>query len=234
MTTLSHRSTDPQVATFLEGEGNQWFIRNNQGVPAPLQEWEEQLFGIVARGSHPQSRVFLEVGSSAGHRLTRINEVLGLSAIGVDPSADAIMAGTERYGDFAHFRIGTASSIPVGDKEVSVLFFGFCLYLVPESIFPEVLDEVRRVLQPGGFVAILDFDVEQKVSIPYKHKEGLQSYRRPYTDEFTSAGFSLVAKLPIRKDRDSVERITRSEHPMDRVSAWLFQDPHEMEVHAFN
>lgn len=227
--TLNHLSTDSQVAAFLGGEGNEWFNRN-RGARPPLQSWEEVLFGLAAQDLSHNAGVFLEVGSSSGNRLVQINSILKMTAMGVDPSSDAVKAGVETYGDFADFSIGTASSIPVTDREVAVLFFGFCLYLVPEKVFGEVLDEVGRVLRPSGFVAILDFDFGERVAIPYKHKEGLYSYRRPYAEVFGSAGYSLIAKLPIQKHGPVEERIAVAENPMDRISAWLFKAPSQEPV----
>lgn len=228
--TLNHKGTNPQVAAFLETEGNEWFRRNHVSTPPPLQSWEQVLFGLAVQGRKHKPEVFLEVGSSSGNRLIRINSILRMDGVGVDPSSDAVSAGLEKYGDTADFRIGTASSIPAADKQVAVLFFGFCLYLVPEKNFADVLDEVRRVAKPGGFVAILDFDFGERIAIPYKHKEGLYSYRRPYAEVFGSAGYSLIAKLPIQKHGPVEERIAIAENPMDRISAWLFRAPSQEPV----
>lgn len=93
-----------------------------------------------------------------------------------------------------------------------------------------MLDEVRRVAKPGGFVAILDFDFGERIATPYKHKEGLYSYRRPYAEVFGSAGYSLIAKLPIQKHGPVEERIATAENPMDRISAWLFRAPSQEPV----
>lgn len=227
--TVDHRSTNPQVAAFLEEEGNEWLKRNRDST-APLQYWEQVLFGLAVQGSKHKPEVFLEVGSSSGDRLVRINSVLRMDCVGVDPSSDAVSAGLAEYGDAADFRIGTANSIPAADKQIAVLFFGFCLYLVPEEIFADVLDKVRRVLKPSGFVAILDFDFGERVKVPYKHKEGLYSYRRPYAEVFGSAGYSLIAKLPIQKHGPVEERIAVPENPMDRISAWLFKAPSQEPV----
>lgn len=95
--TLDHRSTNPQVATFLEGEGNEWFKRNRDST-APLQYWEQVLFlGLLREGLYRKPEVFLEVGSSSGNRLIRINSILGMDAVGVDPSSDAVSAGVENF-----------------------------------------------------------------------------------------------------------------------------------------
>jgi ubiquinone/menaquinone biosynthesis C-methylase UbiE len=70
-----------------------------------------------------------------------------------------------------------------------LVFFGFCLYLVPPTEIFKAVAEANRVLRGGGFLAILDFDYGQFKVSSYKHAEGIFSYKNNYSRLFTSSGY---------------------------------------------
>lgn len=217
-------SPSANTAAFLGGEGDAWFERNleriEKGVESP--EWEKLLFGIIpAKSSGDTSGQFLiEIGCSSGHRLARISKLLQRPAIGIDPSKKAIDYATRAHGAQAEFRVGIAQKMPIEASSAEVLFFGFCLYLVPESELESVMEEVARVLIPRGYIAVLDFDSDKSNRRLYSHHPAVQSYRRDMVMLF-SERYRLVAKLPI-SIRDGTEQIGLEPNPENRIAAWLF------------
>lgn len=165
---------------FLQGEGDAWFQRNSppaQGTPpmwavAPLVDFIDDTSTV------------LEVGCSDGHNLTWLREQTGCTAAGVDPSGTAIASGLERHPEL-DLRVGTADRLPF-ERQFDVVLLGFCLYLCDRDDLPRIVAEVDRVLEPGGCLAIIDFDPPTPRRRRYRHREGVSSYKMDHMAIFTA------------------------------------------------
>ncbi len=90
----------------------------------------------------------LDLGCGDG-QLTKRIAAMGAKVLGVDASADMV-AGARSIGIDA--REGSAESLPFGDAEFDAVFSNAALHWVRDQ--DAMLDQVRRVLKPGGrFVA---------------------------------------------------------------------------------
>jgi len=172
-----------QRQAFLQGEGDAWFRRKRQ-LDAhqvahlcdqdPLRELLENL--PLPHGSQVS---VLEVGCGQGLRLNRLKKTKGWDVCGLDPSEKAITAvnASECRGIVA-----TAESLPMADKSVDLLIFGFCLYLCDRDDLFQIADGAHRVLKPKAWLAILDFLTPSQTINPYHHH--LRHHAtRSYTDE---------------------------------------------------
>jgi ubiquinone/menaquinone biosynthesis C-methylase UbiE len=116
----------------------------------------------------------------------------------LDPSQLAINKAKESNRGNAsplNFDVGTATSLPYFDEMFDLVFFGFCLYLIPPSETYTAIMEANRVVKHGGFIAILDFDYGSLKINPYKHTTGVFSYKNNYSKIFLSSSYySLVSK----------------------------------------
>lgn len=167
-----------QRKVFLEGEGDAWFQRNRL-VDAdqlavyfdqdPLIELLENL--PLPRG--PEVSVF-EVGCGQGLRLARLNSSKGWSVAGLDPSEEAIAAVTSAGYDGV---VGTAEALPLHDRSVDLLIYGFCLYLCDRDDLFRIAAEAHRVLKPQSWLAILDFWSPRQQVNAYRHRTGIDSYK---------------------------------------------------------
>ena len=83
--------------------------------------------------------------------------------------------------------------LPFEDNEID---FIYCSEVVEHLISPEsIFVEFRRVLKKGGYLGITDFDVKKPMSRPYRHSEGMRSYKMEYWRPFDgSPHYSLVEK----------------------------------------
>lgn len=184
-----------QEDIFLHGEADRWFQRNKKAVEDSVFlgfreiNWlSDQLlpFNNVVKS-------VLEVGCSSGEKLRQLCSKLSCRGVGIDPSSQAVKVGNAK-GDVQLF-VGTASSLPFAANSFDLVYFGFCLYLIDRSTLLTVVAEADRVLKPGGFLAITDFDPIVRHKKAYHHKEGVFSYKQDYSTCFTQSGlYSLIAK----------------------------------------
>lgn len=180
-----------QSDIFLSGEGDNWFTRNQRAV-AEGKTPEIQTI-VRALAGHPPSSI-LEVGCSNGSKLAALCAHFAASGSGIDPSEIAIAEGAAKWPDL-DVRVGTAASLPFESEAFDLVYFGFCLYLVDRSEVFRAAAEADRVLRPGGFLAVLDFDPLLPHRRPYHHKAGVFSYKTDHARFFLGSGhYSLIAK----------------------------------------
>ena len=139
----------------------------------------------------------LEVGCSSGAKLATLVEHFSCKGVGIDPSSMAIRRAVLEYGSNQEleFSVGVAEDLPFKAEDFDFVFASFFLYLLPDAEADAAISEASRVLKPGGFLAILDFDSGIPIRNDYKHLEGLYSWKRNYVEIVTASGdFSLIAK----------------------------------------
>ena len=145
-------------------------------------------------GVRPGDKI-LEVGFGPGVAVQHVHERLGGDGfvVGIDPSdvmlemaktrnADAVARGT------VVLREGTVTQIPYGDEFFDKVYAMNSFHLWPDK--PAGLREVRRVLKPGGRLALSFFGPARKAVTPESVREQLKE-----------AGFSEITETI---DGDSV------------------------------
>ena len=167
-----------QRQVFLEGEGDAWFQRNRQADAEQVAHWTDQdpladLLEHLPLPRGPQVSAF-EVGCGQGLRLARLSQTKGWAVAGLDPSEKAIAAVNA-----AGFQgiVGTAEALPLADRSVDLLIYGFCLYLCDRDDLFRIASEAHRVLKPQAWLAILDFWSSYQSVNSYHHRQGIQSYK---------------------------------------------------------
>jgi ubiquinone/menaquinone biosynthesis C-methylase UbiE len=107
----------------------------------------------------PGERV-LEIGPGTGHALATLARVAGPAGqvIGVDLSARMLGRARRltRAGDTAQAALiqGDAHRLPLAAGAFDAVFLSFVLELIDTTQIPRVLGECRRVLRPGGRLAV--------------------------------------------------------------------------------
>lgn len=201
-----------QSDIFLDGEGDNWFARNQHAIA----NGETSEIGTIERAlsAHPPGSV-LEIGCSNGSKLAALCRHFGARGSGVDPSEAAVREGNARFPGL-QLRVGTAANLPFDADQFDLVYFGFCLYLVDRSEIFRAAAEADRVLKPGGFLAVLDFDPVLRHRRAYHHKPGIYSYKTDHARFFLGSGhYSLVAKDSFSHDSshftpNSDERVSMS------------------------
>jgi ubiquinone/menaquinone biosynthesis C-methylase UbiE len=174
-----------QREVFLDGEGDAWYQRNSASAgQRRLPEGDPLLTQILALSAPAatEGASILEIGCGEGIRLGWLKENRGCTCYGVDPSARAVTAASQR-GVLA--QTGTAEQLPFEDATFDVVAFGFCLYLCDREDLFRIACEADRVLKSPGWLVIYDFFHPTPTRREYHHRAGLFSYKMDYRSLFT-------------------------------------------------
>jgi SAM-dependent methyltransferase len=109
------------------------------GYPAAAVRW----------GLPPDARVALDLGAGTG-KVTEALVSLGLTVHAVEPD-ERMLEELRRAVPAARARTGSAEEIPLPDASVDAVLVGHAFHWFG----PAALDEMARVLRPGGTVALL-------------------------------------------------------------------------------
>jgi SAM-dependent methyltransferase len=205
-----------QRDAFIAQEANKFFGRNKEGLAndSPVKSLvTERIAHHLA--PYQKARV-LEVGCASGGNLAALRDRTSVDCFGVDPSSDAVRAGMQTYPTL-DLHVGSADSLPFTGGSMDVVWFGFCLYLIDRSLLHRVISEADRVVRDGGLVVIHDFDPIAPCVRPYKHVEGINSYKMDYSALFLSdPAYSLVEKMSFAHDA-----IQWASDPQERLALWI-------------
>ena len=125
-------------------------------------EYEEMLrFVGVPRGARA-----LDAGSGSGGYLPLLSELVGdggsVHALDLAPENVALVEERRAAGELprlAEARVGTLTELPYPDDSFDVLWCANTTQYLGDAQFEGALAEFRRVVRPGGMVAVKDVDV---------------------------------------------------------------------------
>ena len=176
-----------QKKIFLDEEGDQWFLRNQQviqSIKSPKDDFIlNELLDIYGYSESSMSKIkVLEIGCGNGSRLAWLKNNLGADVFGIEPSDKAAEAAILNG---VRAQKGTADKLPFDDNFFDVVIFGFCLYLCDREDLFSISSEANRVLRSPGWLLILDFFSKSFETNEYHHKKGLKSFKMDYRSLFS-------------------------------------------------
>jgi demethylmenaquinone methyltransferase/2-methoxy-6-polyprenyl-1,4-benzoquinol methylase len=127
-------------------------------------QWRSEMTGRVAAGmksqSVPAGGVILDVASGTAGVALQLAERTGARVIGVDLTEPMLRVGRRRVAaagkrDRISLAAGRAEQLPFPDASVDALTFTYLLRYVQDP--QATLNELARVLKPGGTIASLEF-----------------------------------------------------------------------------
>lgn len=129
---------------------------------ACLAEYEQMLRSV---GLRPGWRV-LDAGCGTGSYLPLLTELVGAagSIAAVDAAPENIAAIQERLARGrldceVEPRVGSVTELPFPDDSFHAVWCANVLQYFPDETLPRLLAELRRVVRPGGLVAVKDVDM---------------------------------------------------------------------------
>ncbi|MFC5498611.1 class I SAM-dependent methyltransferase [Caenimonas terrae] len=111
----------------------------------------ECLAAVVPSG--PGTLVDLACGDGYLLALLAARRQAGLSLVGIDLSAGELAAARRRLGPAVLLHQARAQALPLADASADTVLCHMALMLLDDA--PRVLEEVRRVLKPGGVFAVV-------------------------------------------------------------------------------
>lgn len=141
-------------------------LKTRQFFNSIAEDWDELnrevLGGFDLPGAvfsaMPKCNVAVDLGCGTGSVLERMLQQ-SREVIGVDGSPRMLELARRRFveeGDRVSLRIGDLEHLPLRDGEVDFACINMVLHHLSDPA--AVLAEVRRVIRPGGFLMVTDFD----------------------------------------------------------------------------
>lgn len=151
----------------------------------------------------------LEIGFGTGHALVSMARAVapGGRVYGIDLS-DGMLAEAQELlrreclADLVELRTGDATHLPYADESMDAVFMSFTLELFGTPEIPVVLAESKRVLKPGGRVAVVSMSKEGEHGLIYEAYEWSHRHFPNFVDcrpiflsrVIAEAGFEVMAK----------------------------------------
>jgi ubiquinone/menaquinone biosynthesis C-methylase UbiE len=156
----------------------------------------------------------LEIGCGNGIRLEQMREAFDCACFGIDPSAEAVRDGTNRFPALS-LSTGTADRLNFENGSFDAIHFGFCLYFCDRQDLFKIAFEADRCLKDPGTMIITDFAPAFAYRNSYAYRDDVYSFKMDYAKMFSwNPGYSEVARI-VYAHSDSAEL----EAPDDRVAA---------------
>ena len=147
---------DGEKDWFADGDAYERYIgRWSRPIGAMFLDWIAQPTGIR----------WVDVGCGTGALSANVLQRNAPSAVtGVEPSEGFLdVARTTIEDDRASFKLGDAQDLPLDDAEADVAVSGLVLNFVPDK--DRAIREMRRIVKPGGTVAVYVWDYAGKMQL---------------------------------------------------------------------
>lgn len=181
-----------QAEAFLFGEGDKWYDRNKD---AKLNYTIIDTLCCL----DPKPNSILEVGCGNARYLGELHRYFGGRCVGIDASNQAILQGRK---DHPSLILKHNMALPgirrewATGQEYDLIVFGFCLYLLDRNDLFMTVAYTDALVKEGGCIAIHDFDPDRPIVVPYRHKDGVRSFKMDYAALWlANPGYRKVVKI---------------------------------------
>lgn len=173
-----------QNAVFLEGEGDQYY-RRNQDIDETHIDWPLKMIPEAPR------RV-LDIGCSLAYRLAAIRKQYGAECVGIDPSKEVVEQEGKKYPDITFLRC-FAHDIPI-EKPFDLVIAQLVFTWIARDTLLASVAEIDRLC--SKYLIVCDFLPDKPMKRTYHHiKDGsVWSYKQDYAQIFLSTGLYKIVK----------------------------------------
>ena len=184
-----------QKRIFLNGEGDNWLVRNKKNDHKKKLIQFENILNCIKKIVRKKKKLnVLEVGSSDGKFLEFLRKNFNnCKLFGIDPSQKAINQLKKKN---INGKVATADKIPYEKNSMDIIYYGFCLYLCDNSDYKKIFLNAKRVLKKDGYLIIYDFFSKQYKKNKYKHDNRIFSHKMDFRKIFSKGKIfsSLIHK----------------------------------------
>lgn len=125
-----------------------------------LALWMDTLRKSVPSGSFMN---ILDLGAGTGRFTSCLRDTFRCPVVAVDPSEAMLGQGQRRQLHNVQWMSGSAESIPLWDKSVDLVWMSQVFHHLKDPTI--AIQEVRRVLRPGGYLAVRNSTLESEGGI---------------------------------------------------------------------
>ena len=146
----------------------------------------------------PTGRPVVDLGCGPGH-IAGFVHALGATVIGFDLSGEMVRQARSRQPE-VQFGVASLLALPLEDASVGGVIAWYSIIHTPTDLLPQVFEEFRRVLVPGGGL-VLAFQIGDEVrhlQRGYGHDISLHSWRRPLdtvAELLQDSGFEVTTRV---------------------------------------
>lgn len=173
-----------QETVFIEKEADSWFERNAQSILEPAKANHPIIQALKQLPiNHPFT--LIDLGGGSGKVSAGIMEVMpNCKATVVEPSAKAVRAGKETFPviKFIQGSLTQATDMPACTFDIALVCGVFTW--IDRLLLSQAVANVDRLVKPGGYLAISDFETPYPRANPYHHHPGLFTYKQDYSLPF--------------------------------------------------
>jgi ubiquinone/menaquinone biosynthesis C-methylase UbiE len=174
-----------QDEIFINGEGDQWYLRNKEAISNPTR-CDHVLQTILDKGIVPTR--LLDIGCAAGDKLNGMQRAFNCEAYGIDTSLTAIIAGRDKYPNLTLTRTGVAS-MNFPNKFFDTITANFVFHWIDRDNLLTACAKIDKCLKWGGQLVISDFYHRDFRKRKYHHTDdGMFTYKQYYPEIFMVTG----------------------------------------------
>ena len=209
-----------EIIRKVEGDG--FHIRNRDSQKKYGYTWGTKIVSDWLKPFQNNIHFILEIGCGGDFQINLLCEALNSKGVGIDPSKLAIKEAKKQFSEKIKFKIGSSEKINEKDSFFDTVLLGDFLYLVDRKYLYQTVAETDRVLKPGGFLVIIDFDPNFKYVCNYKHQKDMTTYKSKSVDLFLASGhYSLINKL----SHSNTDKIFNVDFKERKAVYLLFKEP---------
>ena len=193
-----------QDKIFLK-EGDNYYKRNKH---ITFTEANDSVLEYLAQKSIGVKNV-LEIGCSDGARLHHIATTYAATCHGIEPSHEAVEAGSKRFSNITLTRGVSHDLRDFEDETFDVVILNYVFHWVDRKKLLLTISEIDRVLQDNGHIIIKDFYPKTPYKTEYHHlpKGDAYTYKQNYPAIFTASNIyhQVYEKVEQHKTGDKTE-----------------------------
>lgn len=173
-----------QNEIFINGEGNQWFLRNHDSL---LPERDDFIVRVLERiGLRPKK--IAEVGCSNGWRLEKLRRLFSADCFGVEASGKAVESA---HDNFPQIRVQQQDISRMDIRETfDLVICNFVFHWLDRAQLLQAVARLDTLLEPGGYLILGDFlpDFNQRRRYHHLPNEEVYTYKQDYPEIFIASG----------------------------------------------